>query len=476
MKSSRHRASRYLPGRIAAQPLGRLLRVARHGTWLCSAAALALASAPTGQAGTPQLEGERRCAQTQGFTCSTLTVPLDHSGTVGGTLRLRVAASRNRDAPRGVLLFLAGGPGQPAVSFVGRIAERLAPVPDAYRLVVLDQRGTGAGALECPALQRAMGFSDLIPAPAAAVRACGASIGAKRRFFGTDDVVADLDLLRRALGADRWSLDGVSYGSFVAERYALAHPRRVDRLVLDSVVPHDGVDALGTTQMRAVGRVLRDVCGNDCVSDLATVVRTRHAGPALLDRLTLLSIIDPSFSRQFDIPRLLRAAARGDASALRQFLTTTATWSAATASQLSQGLHASALCSDWRFPWGHSGSAPGDRSALLARAAARLRSADLGPFDRATATGNGIVRQCLPWPATPPTSQPRPGRKLPSVPTLLLAGSRDLSTPLEWARREASLAPRGRLVVVAGAGHSVQMRAVSEEGRRAVARFLGARP
>ena len=169
---------------------------------------------------------------------------------VAGTLRLRVAAATNADAPRGILLFLTGGPGQPAVPFAGRLAERLAAVTGDYRLVVLDQRGTGDGALDCPALQRAMGSSDLKPPPAAAVRACGAAIGPKRRFFGTDDVVADLDLLRRALGAERWSLDGVSYGTFVAERYALAHPRRVRRLVLDSVVPHVGADAMSATAMR----------------------------------------------------------------------------------------------------------------------------------------------------------------------------------------------------------------------------------
>jgi pimeloyl-ACP methyl ester carboxylesterase len=347
-------------------------------------------------------------------------------------------------------------------------------VTSGYRLVVLDQRGTGTGALDCPALQRAMGSSDLVPPPEAAVRACGASIGPKRQFFGTDDVVADLNLLRRAVGVKRWSLDGVSYGSFVAERYALAHPSRVGRLVLDSVVPHTGVDALGTTQMRAVGRVLGDVCGGTCVADLAAVVRKHHDGPELLDRLTLLSIVDPTFLRQFNVPELLHEAARGDASALDRFVATTAAWGAATASQLSQGLHASALCSDWRFPWGDSSSPPARRAVPLARAVFRLTATDLGPFDRATASGNGIVRQCLPWPATAPTPQPPGGRKLPPVPTLLLAGTHDLSTPLEWARRELALAPRGRLVVVPGAGHSVQVRAVSDAGRRAVARFLTA--
>jgi pimeloyl-ACP methyl ester carboxylesterase len=58
------------------------------------------------------------------------------------------------------------------------------------------------------------------------------------------------------------------------------------------------------------------------------------------------------------------------------------------------------------------------------------------------------------------------------VPVLLVNGDRDLSTPLEWAREEARLAPRGKLVVVRGASHSVQSRERGSDGRAAVAAFL----
>jgi pimeloyl-ACP methyl ester carboxylesterase len=58
------------------------------------------------------------------------------------------------------------------------------------------------------------------------------------------------------------------------------------------------------------------------------------------------------------------------------------------------------------------------------------------------------------------------------VPTLLLNGDRDLSTPLAWAREEAKRAPRGKLVIVPGASHSVQNRERGVVGRRAVEAFL----
>jgi pimeloyl-ACP methyl ester carboxylesterase len=425
-------------------------------------------------AGTVGLVGSRPCEGASGFTCSTLSVPLDHSGQVGGRLDLRVAAADDTRAPNGVLVLLTGGPGQPGVPFIGRLARILGPMISGYRLVMFDQRGTGGDALQCPALQRAMGQSDLRVPPAEAVRDCGDAVGSKRRFFSTADTVADLDLLRGALGAAKLTLDGVSYGTFVAERYALAHPDRVDRLVLDSVVPHDALIMLPVDNMQATARVLRAVCqqrscASDPADDLAAVVRSRGDGPELLDTLVTLSVVDPSFP---GVPEALRAARRGQPVQLDRLVTAVRQGSAASAAELSQGLHASTLCVDIPAPWGSSSTPVRGRAAALRRAAAQLPAAELFPFDRATASGNGIAQTCLAWPPTPSPPAPAPNAKLPPVPTLLLAGDRDLSTPLAWAQSEARLAPRGRLVVIPGSGHSVQSRASSELARRAVTDFL----
>jgi pimeloyl-ACP methyl ester carboxylesterase len=399
-----------------------------------------------------------------------LTVPLDHTGRRSGSLDLAVAAADNTGARRGILLVITGGPEQPGVGGIARIAGALGSVLSDYRLVLYDQRGTGAGALQCPALQRVMGSSDLTPPPSAAVRACARALGASRAFFGTDDVVADMELLRRALGVDTWTLDGISYGTFVGERYTIAHPAAVKRLVLDSTVPHNAGFELVPIELRAVGRVLRAVCGARCAADLAAVVQRRHDGPQLLDALTLISIVDPTFRGSFDVPGVLHRARLGDLSGLRLMLQTTSAWQSAPAEALSQGLHASALCADWRFPWGSSSTTVSSRAARLVRAAGRLQARDVWPFDRATAIRNGFEQQCLPWAPTAPT--PSAARRLPPVPTLLVNGDHDLSTPLEWARREAAVIPSGRLVVVHGAGHSVQVRATSNAGRDAVAAFL----
>jgi pimeloyl-ACP methyl ester carboxylesterase len=452
-----------------------------------AAAALALAALAAGCGGhhhnraaapaAPKLTGAHPCPHVPHATCATLTVPLDHSGRVAGTLKLRVAASGPANAPRGAFVFLTGGPGQPGVPFIRRVGRELAPALRGYRLVMLDQRGTGGGALECPALQRAVGASDLAVPPLSAVRNCAARIGPKRRFFTTADTVADLDLLRSALGVKRWTLDGVSYGTFTAEHYALAHPSHVKALVLDSVVPQEGIHPFQLESIHAVPRVLRSACAerhcnSDPVADLAAVVRARHNGPALLDTLVTMSIADPDFRA---VPRALSEARAGRPARLDRLLAAVHRGDAFPAKFLSQGLHDSTLCEDFPQPWGGPSVPIAMRKAVMQGAAAKLTSADVFPFDLPTATGNGELVTCENWPPVPMRVQ-APREDLPKVPVLLLAGDRDLSTPLVWAQGEAGHAPAGHLVVVHGAGHSVQLRTKTPAGRQALVRFLSANP
>jgi pimeloyl-ACP methyl ester carboxylesterase len=415
-----------------------------------------------------RLSASHACPSASGFTCSTLAVALDHSGRTPGTLHLPVAVADKPGAP--VLLVLTGGPGQGGVAFVPRVRGRMRALLGRYRLVMIDQRGTGGDALRCPALQRAMGTSDLTVPPAGAVESCARRLGPDRRFYSTADTVEDLDALRVALGADKLTLDGTSYGTFVAERYAIAHPDRVAKLVLDSVVPAASLDGLEVDGMRESARVLRAVCRaqhcpGDPAADLAAVVRARHDGPELYDTLVALSVGAPSFP---GVNAALRAARRGDAARLERLVRAVRRAQRAPAGILSQGLHAATICADLRPPWGSSSAPLAGREAALRQAAART---DPAPFDRATVIGNGVAQTCLRWPPTPEPAQPRTV-DLPNVPTLLLAGDRDLSTPLPWAREQAAHSPGARLVIVKGSGHSVQSRGRPPAGRLAVRRFL----
>jgi pimeloyl-ACP methyl ester carboxylesterase len=414
------------------------------------------------------------------YRCGVLRVPLDREDAAVGTVPLPVVVGGKLDATR-TMLFLTGGPGQGGVAAAERVIPRFAAVGAEQRIVLLDQRGTGAGAISCPALQQQMRSSDLAVPSEDAVTSCAATVGANRAHYATSDTVADLEDLRAALGAERWSLDGVSYGSYVAQRYAAAHPDRVDRLVLDSVVPVNGFDPLLTDVYPEVARVLRAVCaasgcGGDPADALnATVRRWPDLSPVLLDLVTGMSVVDPTFGGL--LPALLQGAA-GQDQPIRSLATK---WQAADtteANSLSQGLHASTLCLDLDFPWGGADSDPGGRAASVDARVGMLTPERLFPFDATAARGNGEVVTCRAWPRTADSwsngdAKATVAELAKAGPrTLILAGDRDLSTPLVWATAAAAAMPGSRLVVVPGAGHSVQSRGGPVGGAEATAFLL----
>jgi pimeloyl-ACP methyl ester carboxylesterase len=449
-----------------------------------------VATADARPGGRPQLANPHPCPGQPGFTCSTLTVPLDHTGRVPGTLDLQVATADNVDAPKGVLLFLTGGPGQGGVRAITRLAtQRLPEVSANYRFVMLDQRGTGEfGALQCPGLQAQMGSSDIATPTRDAVTECARILGDRAPLYSTDQTVADFDLLRQALGVPKMVVDGVSYGSFTAARYAIAHPANVRKVVLDSVLPHHATASasLYLTGLQAEARVLRDACaaapacGFDPADDLAQVVRQRGTadGVKIFDTIVTYEFLDPTYRDPDgggslpgagDIIGALHAARGGDPARLDGLLRDLVSGGDDPAS-FSSGLHAATMCADQRFPWGNAATPVAARPPLLDLTARLLPAKATWPYTSAVAVQQGFIQSCVPWPAERPNSNP--AGKLPDVPILLLNGDHDLSTPLEWAQEEAALAPQGKLVVVKGASHSIQNRERGHAGRDAVIAFL----
>src|SRR4051812_24342951 len=154
------------------------------------------AVAPAAGAQAPKLT---RCPGQAQFDCGTINVPLDYSGNVPGTVALRFAARRSFPRNGKIIFALTGGPGQQGIDFASQSALSLEPALSQYRVVMLDQRGTGrSGVLRCPALQSGRAL-DVVPPTALA--ACAARIGPRRAFYSSSDTVLDLESLRKALGA-----------------------------------------------------------------------------------------------------------------------------------------------------------------------------------------------------------------------------------------------------------------------------------
>ena len=90
---------------------------------------------------------------------------------------------------------------------------------------MFDQRGRRNGDRVPGATGRNRYIGHRRPSPAA-VRECAAGLASVEASTrpGHD---RRLGASRQALGVRKWTVDGVSYGTFVAERYAIAHPHAV---------------------------------------------------------------------------------------------------------------------------------------------------------------------------------------------------------------------------------------------------------
>ncbi len=427
----------------------------------------AAADAPSGL-------GLRAC-QHGSLRCGTLTVPRDRPGAGAARLRLAVAAQPRRRAQRGVLVALSGGPGQSSVAAAASFASVLSPLLGRKRLVLLDQRGTGAGALRCPALQR---LGSLAPVAPPAVGACARRLGPARASFTTLDTVADVEALRRALRAPRITLYGVSYGTYVALQYARVHPDRVEALVLDSAVGPDGVDPYLLDTLGALPRVLREGCraGAGCralgitpdpVADVGVLARRLSRGPISAVRydgrgrrrsgqlrsadelLNLLVAGDLNPYLQAALPGAVRSAVSGDAAPLVR-LRGIADGPPTRTSELSVALNVATTCQDTVLPYGLDDPVSG-RAARAQQALAGVPAARFAPFDRASVLAGSLADFCRAYPVTtvPPAATSAP----PDVPVLLLSGRLDLRTPLGNAQAVARLFPRAQIVEVPGTGH-----------------------
>ena len=435
----------------------------------------------------------------EGIGCARLSVPLDRSGAKSGRVSLYVERRRSARRPRrGVTLLLAGGPGQPATLAYGgfRSADSyadfgaLTPHDD---IVAFDARGTGrSGLLRCPALERA----SLVDAGREAAL-CARRLGSRRGFYRTSDTVEDIEALRVALGVERLTLIGVSYGTLVAQAYAARHPNRVERVLLDSVMDVSGWDPFYREIFRAVPRILEAVCRSGCtdftgdpVADVGRLVDRLSQG-ALRGRVTLpngrrrrasltrqelfwtLLAGDLDDIARSAFPGAVSAAVRGDlAPILRLKRRAVRGEGLGAPREFSTALYAATTCEEIPFPWTRF-SDPASRFAEIRAAAERIPLADLRPFDTATAAGNDFIRMCRRWPeASPAPPPPVQLGALPDVPVLMVSGELDLRTPVEAARGALADWPNARLLLAPDTGHSTLSADLSGCALRAARRFL----
>ena len=426
-----------------------------------------------------------RCVDFVDVRCATLDVPLDRAGVEPGEIPLRIAQAGRSRGP--TLMYLSGGPGGAGVSEMLGVLGALPELAERYRLIGYDQRGTGrSGLLRCPRLER-----DPYLRSTAAGEDCAARLGTKRKHYTTAESVADMEAIRVEVGAEKLTLFGISYGTELAVAYARAHPDRVERLILDSVVDTEDTDPFFTAGFRAMGPSLRSLCPGGCrgisrdpAADLAQLVAQVRAKPLTgraydeggrshrirIGPTTLLDVMfltDYLPSLRAALPAAVRAGLAGDGAPLARLIRESRRFEdLGSARDFSVARYAT-VCETTPLPW-DPGTPIEQRRAVAQQRIAAVPPAAFAPFDPAVVVEDEI-NLCLRWPDVPRPAAP-PAGPYPAVPTLILQGGEDLRTPPEWSARLAARIPGAQRLVVPGVGHS----AVSDPrgcAARAVVRF-----
>jgi pimeloyl-ACP methyl ester carboxylesterase len=449
-----------------------MLRVAKGAVLATAAAfALVLVTAAAALATPPTTVVFTPCTDTPGFGCATLTVPLDPTGVVPGTVTLAI---ERKVAVTGTatqaVIGLAGGPGQAAIPLATFMGEAIAPALATRDLVVFDQRGTGtSGPLSCPA------FEDPdANLTTALLVTCATQLGVQRGFYESDNSVADIEAIRRALGYSQVVLYGTSYGTKVALRYAEQYPANVAGLVLDSTVPPDGPDVFSEATFAAVPRVLGELCAKRAcaritpspVSDLTKVVTRLNVHPAhttvINDRghptriaiaaddvlnVVIAGDLDPPL--RAGLPAALHDAAHGDFALLGELVVE----ANAPEGGINDELYFATSCEENAFPWDRSDT-PTQRTAQAIAAFQALPPLTFAPFSAQTAYDFSNAAYCADWPFETAAPESTTG-VLPNVPTLILSGDEDTRTPTADADAVAAQIPDATVLVVPNTGHSV---------------------
>jgi pimeloyl-ACP methyl ester carboxylesterase len=420
--------------------------------------------------------------------CARLSVPLDHADPTGP--RISLALTRRPHRPglpyRGVMLINPGGPGVSGRDLASTGDDNFPRrVGGSYDWIGFDPRGVGDSepSLRCTAVPARAPRPTYVAENAELVNywrarsrqfssACADS--AQRELLAhmsSLDTVADIESIREALGARRINWYGFSYGSYLGQLYATAHPDRVSRMILDGVVNprhtwygnerrqeaafdrnaerfwtylahHRRLFHLGTDRQKIRQRYYREL------RRLARKPRGKFGAADLADAMSTLAYNSGYWADLGDaLSKLLR---HGDPALLAQYVgigTEDPTYAAYLATE----------CTD--APW------PGTRRVL----ADARRLHHTRPF--AAWRNTWLIAPCLTWPAPAAQHRPRIADSPALPPILLVNDTYDAPTPFSGALKARKIFRRSVLVEGRGGyNHANSLSSTCE--MRIVTRYL----
>jgi pimeloyl-ACP methyl ester carboxylesterase len=420
-----------------------------------------------------------RCHLGAPWRCSTVEVPqsVAPDGVTTRTIDVLYAV-RPADAPvpggaRRVLVLVSGGPGSSGIEDADWSFEALDPrITRRFDVVAFDARGTGGtDPHACPAAGRR--YSR---APVTAETASAFAVDCVREAdvapeelagFSSRTIAEDIDAIRAALGVERITVYGSSYGTVITQAYAAAHPDRLDGIVLDAPIDRsaqaadlwvtaaegfrtaldltfaaceadpDCDDAL-PSPAGSIERVYDELAANGTLT--ATVTGTDGEGHS--ESMTRADFEAVVTSTMYDVTtrihllRALQAAGAGDRRQLLRLVDV-------------EGGEGHAASFAYFATW--CGDARASPSARTDDFEAFTQPGRRAKLPAASLEIAWTLAPCLYWPGQQATWAP-PAEST-TVPMLILSSTADPITPISEARAILARHPEARLVETQGGAH-----------------------
>jgi pimeloyl-ACP methyl ester carboxylesterase len=219
-----------------------------------------------------------------GVQRGTIEVPIDYSDPSQGTFTLQLARhlAENPDERIGTLLVNPGGPGFPGLDFAEQASQVYdQDLRDHFDILAWDPRGTGTStpAIDCfsdydhffdnsaATSDSAAAEQQNIDLAKEATNDCVTKNAKILQHVGTNDSARDMDAIRQALGEDKISYFGFSYGSELGATWATLFPDTVRAAVLDGASdPNESLDDSNISQSKGFEAAL-DTFLKQCSAD-----------------------------------------------------------------------------------------------------------------------------------------------------------------------------------------------------------------
>ena len=176
----------------------------------------------------------------QGATCGRIDVPMNYSDPGGKKISVGFVKlpAKNTDKRRGSLFVNPGGPGGSVYDLFDTTADRKTIWPghtrEEWDIIGVQPRGLkGSTPLDCN-VSTELFQQDVTNIGYNVQAQCDASNPGYAKTVNTENTAEDWNQVRQALGEDKISLYGMSYGTFLSSVYATAYPQHTDKVVLDA--------------------------------------------------------------------------------------------------------------------------------------------------------------------------------------------------------------------------------------------------